>query len=523
MTEREYESNLALREKLVSGVEKLTDNVASTFGPRGRNVIIHPKDDNPFITKDGVTVSRAIKLSDPFENAAAQIIKQAAERTASDAGDGTTTATVLARSIYVKAQKYIAAGASPVEIKRGIDKTVEAIVEQLKEISKPITSQEDIEHIATISANGDEVIGKLIATAVDLAGKDGAITIEEARSVETSLDVVEGFRFDSGYLSPKFITDERRGVVRYENPLFFVTDAKLESVEEMLPVLEVVAREGRPLIIVAEEVEGQALAALIMNSIRGSLKVAAVKAPRYGEERRGILQDLAIATGATFISRESSIPLKDTKLEHLGTAKTIEISKTWTTVVDGNGDAEQITNRIEVLKGEIEQTDSFHECERIQERITRLASGIAIIRVGGATEVEMVEKHHRIEDALEAVRSAQLEGIIAGGGIALIRASKDIQVELENEDQKIGKNIILETAYAPVRQMAANAGESPDLISDLVRNCDDELGYNFRDGELINMIQGGIIDPVKVTRCALQNAASVATTLITTNYAIIEV
>jgi chaperonin GroEL len=523
MTEREYESNLALRDKLVSGVEKLADNVASTYGPRGRNVIIHPKGKNPIVTKDGVTVANAVQFSDPFENVAAQIIKQAASKTASDAGDGTTTATVLARSIYTKAQRYIAAGASPVEIKRGVDKTVEAVVEQLKEIAKPITSQEDIEHIATISANGDKVIGNLIATAVDLAGKDGAITIEEARSVETSLDVVEGFRFDSGYLSPKFITDERRSVVRYENPLILVTDAKIDAVEDMLPVLEVVAREGRPLIIVAEEVEGQALAALIMNSIRGSLKVAAVKAPKYGEERRGILKDLSIACGATFVSRESNIPLRDAKLSDLGSSKTIEISKFWTTVVGGNGDSEQVTDRIEILKGEIEQTDSLHECERIQERITRLASGIAIVRVGGATEVEMVEKRHRIEDALEAVRSAQLEGIVAGGGIALVRATRDIEVALDNEDQHMGKKIILETAFAPVRQMAANAGDSPDLVANLVKECEDGFGYDFKNGEIIDMVASGIIDPVKVTRCALQNAASAATTLITTNYAIIEV
>ena len=523
MTEREYQSNLALREKLVAGVEKLADNVASTYGPRGRTVIIHPKDKTPTITKDGVTVSRAVKLKDPFENAAAQIIKQAAEKTASDAGDGTTTAIVLARSIYIKAQKYIAAGASPVEIKRGVDKTVEAITGRLKDLSSPIKSAEDIEHIATISANGDKIIGKLIATAVDLAGKDGAITIEEARSVETSLDVVEGFRFDSGYLSPKFITEERRGVVRYDDPLLLVTDAKLEGVEEILPVLEVVAREGRPLIIVAEEIEGQALAALIMNAMRGSLKVAAVKAPRYGEERRNILKDLAIATGATFISRESNKNLKDIKLTDLGTSKTIEISKGWTTIVGGNGDTEQITNRIEVLKGEIEQTDSLHECEGIQERITRLASGIAIIRVGGATEVEMVEKRHRIEDALEAVRSAQLEGVVPGGGMALIMAARSIQAEMPNEDQAIGKKIVLETAFAPIRQMAQNAGDSPDLIADLAKRCKDGEGYDFRTGQVIQMVENGIIDPVKVTRCALQNAASAATTLITTNYAIIEV
>lgn len=523
MSEREYESNLTLREKLSSGIEKLADNVASTYGPRGRNVILHQKGKNPIITKDGVTVAEFVKFEDPFENVAAQIIKQAAAKTASDAGDGTTTATILARSIFDRAQKYITSGASPVEIKRGIDRTVEAIVKNLEDMSKPIQSKDDIENIATISANGDVVIGKLIASAVDLVGKDGAITIEEARSVETSLDVVEGFRFDSGYLSPKFITDERRGAVRYEEPLILVTDYAIESVEEMLPLLEVVARDGRSLIIVAETVEGQALAALIMNSIRGSLKVAAIKAPRYGEERRNILKDLAVAVGAAFISRESGVALKTVRLEHLGSAKTIDISKTWTTVVGGNGDMEEVDRQIENLKTEISQTDSLNECEKIQERITRLASGIAIIRVGGATEIEMVEKRHRIEDALEAVRSAQQEGIVPGGGVALARSVRDINLGLENEDQEIGKSIIYEAVLEPIRQMAKNAGESSDIIAELVKNSSDNLGYDFKNRVLVNMLESGIIDPAKVTRCALQNAASAATTLITTNYAIVEV
>jgi chaperonin GroEL len=523
MSEREYESNLTLREKLSAGVDRLADNVASTYGPRGRNVILQQKDKNPVITKDGVTVAEFVKFEDPFENVAAQIIKQAAAKTASDAGDGTTTATILARSIFDRAQKYITSGVSPVEIKRGIDKTVEAIVKNLEEMSKPIQSKDDIENIATISANGDVVIGKLIASAVDLVGKDGAITIEEARSVETSLDVVEGFRFDSGYLSPKFITDERRGAVRYEEPLILVTDYAIESVEEMLPLLEVVARDGRSLVIVAETVEGQALAALIMNSIRGSLKVVAIKAPRYGEERRNILKDLAVAVGATFISRESGIALKAVKLENLGSAKTIDISKTWTTVVGGNGDMAEVDRRIENLKTEISQTDSLNECEKIQGRITRLASGVAIIRVGGATEIEMVEKRHRIEDALEAVKSAQQEGIVPGGGVALTRAASDINIELDNEDQEIGKNIISEAALEPIRQMAKNAGESSDIIAELVKNSSNNLGYDFKDRMLVDMLESGIIDPAKVTRCALQNAASAATTLITTNYAIIEV
>jgi len=520
---KQYLSKQSLQEKLTSGVNKLTDNVAATYGPRGRNVILHKAGKNPVITKDGVTVAEFVDLEDPFENTAAQIIKQASAKTAQDAGDGTTTSTILARSIFENAQKYIASGVPPTEIKRGVDKAVEVVVKNLAEIATKIKSKDDIQNIATISANGDLVIGELIAKAVDLVGKDGAITIQEARSVETSLDLVEGFRFDSGYLSSKFITDERRNVVKYEDPLVLVTDNNIEHVEDMLPVLEMVARDGRPLLIVAENVEGQALAALIMNSIRGSLKVAAVKAPKYGEERRNVLKDLSIAIGATFVSRESGLTLKTTKLEHLGTVKTAEITKYWTTLVGGNGNLDEINNRISNLKAEIEQTDSLHECERIQERITRLASGVAIIRVGGTTEIEAIEKRHRIEDALEAVKSAQQEGIVPGGGTALLLASKKLKVDVENADQKIGVKILQESCEAPIRQMAENAGKSPDLITDAVKKTKKTgHGYDFKNDCLTNLMDKGIVDPVKVTRCALQNAASVATTLFTTNHAIVE-
>jgi chaperonin GroEL len=520
---RKYESNLKLQQKILKGVNVLADNVASTLGPRGRNVILHHKEKgNPIITKDGVTVAKFIELEDPFENVGAQIIKQAAAQTNSEAGDGTTTSTVLARAILDKAQKYLIAGAPPVELKKGIDKTVEAIVNNLKEVSTPITSEEDIAHVATISANGDSTIGKLIATAVDLAGKDGAITIEEARSLETSLDVVEGFRFDSGYLASAFITDEKRGVVKYENPLLLVTDERIEAVEEMMPVLELVAREARPCIIVAENIEGQALAALIMNAVRGTLKIAAVKAPRYGEERRNILKDLAVSIGATLIGRENNLRLKDVTLNHFGSAKTFECSKNFTTIVGGTGDLKEVAKKIETLKTEVGQTENLHECAKIQERITRLASGIAIIKVGAATEIEMIEKRHRIEDALEAVKSAQQEGIVPGGGIALIRACNDLQVETENESQELGVKIILEAVKEPVRQMAINAGESPDLILSKIEGEDDGLGVDFTNGNVIDMLEAGIIDPAKVTRCALQNAASVASTLITTNSAVIE-
>ena len=520
---KEYCNGNHLHQKILEGVNILADNVASTLGPRGRNVILQNKGRNPITTKDGVTVAKFIELKDPMRNAGAQILKQASEQTNNEAGDGTTTSTVLARAILQQAQKYITAGVSPIEIKRGIDKTVDAMVKKLAKLSKPISSEEDIEHIAIISANGDSKIGNLIAMAVDRAGKDGAISIEEARSVETSLDVIEGFIFDSGYLASAFITDERRGVVLYEDPLFLVTDHKIEHVEEILAVLEIVAREGRPFVIVAESIEGQALAAMIMNAVRGTMKVAAIKAPRYGEERRAILQDLALSTGATFVSRESGMKLQDITLEDLGSAKKIESYKQVTTVAGGKGDWEQIEEKIEAYKAELQQTDSLHECERIQERITKLASGIAVIRVGAATEIEMIEKRHRIEDALEAVKSAQLEGIVPGGGVALIRALKGLKVKTSSEEQDIGVKIIKAAIEAPLRQMAKNAGESADLIIEKVRNSKSETkGWNFATGKVVNMIDAGIIDPVKVTRCALQNGASVATALITSNHAIVE-
>ncbi len=517
-----YSSNQELQSKILEGVNKLANNVACTLGPRGRNVILHQKDKNPIITKDGVTVAKFINFEDPLENVGAQIIKQASEQTNLDAGDGTTTATVLARAIYLNAQKYLLAGSSPIELKRGIDKAVEQILARLEDLASPISSKDDIEHVATISANGDAVIGNLVAMAIDQAGKDGSVTIEEAKSVDTTLEVVEGFRFDSGYTAGAFVNNERRGVVQYENPLILVCDSKIEVVEEILPLLEVVAREGRPLVIVAEEVEGQALAALIMNAVRGTMKVAAVKAPRYGEERRSILNDLAIATGATFVTQQSRLDLREVKLEHLGTAKSIEVGKNLTTVVDASGDFALVEERIETLKEELRQTENLKECERIQERITRLLSGVAIIKVGAATEIEMIEKRHRIEDALEAVRSAQQEGIVPGGGVALLRAIKDFKIETVSDDQKLGVDIILNAVKAPLSQMAENAGHSPDLVISMVENSEVAEGYDYQTGEIINMIESGVVDPAKVTRCALQNAASAAGTLITTSHAIVE-
>ena len=520
---RQYDSNNSLQQKIFEGIDVLADNVASTMGPRGRNVILHQKGKNPFITKDGVTVAKFVELEDAFQNAGAQILKQAAEQTNNAAGDGTTTATVLARAILKHAQKYIIAGSSPVEVKRGIDKAVEDVVAYLRDNSKPITSEQDIAHIATIAANNDTIIGEMVATAVDRVGKDGSITIEEARSVESTLTVVEGFRFDSGYLSPQFVTDERRQLVKYDDLLILVTDSKIEMVDEILPVLEVVAREGRPFLIVAEDIEGQALAALIMNAMRGTMRIVAVKAPRYGEERRNILKDLAISVGATFISRESGMSIRDVKLSNLGTAKNIEISKRGTTIVDGGGDYDIVEKKIEDLKQEIEETESLHECEAIQERIVRLASGIAIIHVGAPTEVEMIEKKHRLEDALEAVKSAQEEGVVAGGGTALIQASVTLDSsDVDNEDQRFGYEIIKEAIKEPLRQMALNSGVSSDLILNEIESGESGVGYNFATNELVDMYHEGIIDPAKVTRVALQNAASVASSLILANFAIIE-
>ena len=519
---RKYCSNEELQSKILKGVETLADNVATTLGPKGRNVILQEKGKRPIITKDGVTVAKFVEFEDHFMNAGAQVIKQAAEQTNSDAGDGTTTTTILCRAILQHAQRYITAGVSPVELKRGIDKAVASVVDNLEEQSRPISSLEDIKRIATISANGDKVIGNLVATAVDAAGKDGAITIQEARSVETSLDLVEGFRLASGWAASAFVTDERSAMARYDKALLLVTDEKIETVDQILPVLEVVAREGRPLVIFAEEIEGQALAALIMNTVRGTMKVAAVKAPRYGEERRGILGDLATSVGATFISRLSGLKVRDAKLSDLGSATKIEISRYLTTIMGGTGDIDDVESRIETLKAQLEETENLHECERLQDRITKLASGVAVIRVGGATEIEMIEKKHRIEDALEAVKSAQQEGIVAGGGTALVRASTNLQVEVSNDEQELGVEIIKGAIQEPLKQMASNAGASPDLSVSRILDAEDHEGWNFSTGEFVDLFDSGILDPAKVTRCALQNAASAAGTLLTANYAIVQ-
>jgi chaperonin GroEL len=469
----------------------------------------------PFVSKDGVTVADHVVLDDPIENAAVHILKQASSQTNTLAGDGTTTSMVLARAILQEAQKHIVAGVPPIEIKRAIDRATEVLVENLREASTPIQSEEDIAHIASISANNDETIGNLIAKAVDCVGKNGSITVEQARSTLTSLDLREGFSFDSGFIANAFVTDERRQAVIYEEPFILVADTKIDKVDQILPILEAVAREGRPLIIVASEIVDQALAALIMNTVRGTMKIAAIKAPRYGEERRGILKDLCLATGAAFITKSGDMKLEDVKLSHLGSCEKIDIVKNSSTFIGGKGDYENVEKQIESLKAEIENTDDLHECERIQERITRLASGVAIIKVGAPTEAEMIEKRHRIEDALEAVRAAQQEGIVPGGGVALIRA-------LPKKTGSPAERIVYEAVKEPIRQMARNSGESPDLILEQVQRAKGNRGYNFATGKMGDLLEEGVVDPVKVTITALTMAASAAGTLLTTGYAIVE-
>lgn len=521
---REYDDNQSLQQKILRGANILADNVASTLGPRGRNVLLQEVGKTPFITKDGVTVAHFVSLEDPIENAAVQIIKQAAIETNERAGDGTTTSTILARSILVESQRHLAAGVSAIELQRGINATVAEISEKLLEMSAPVTSIEDIKHIATISANNDYEIGSLIAMAVDKVGQDGSITIEESRSLETSIDIEEGFKLSSGLAAAAFITDARRAHMSYEDPLILVTDHKIDAVEPILPILEMIARESRPFIVIAEEIEGQALAALIMNTIRGTLKIAAIKAPDYGDQRRETLSDLAISVGATFISRSSGLKLNEVELKDLGSAKYIESNKFSTTVVGGAADFEEIENRIESLKNDIKNCNDMSLAEQMQGRIVRLVSGVAVIKVGAATEVEMTEKKHRIEDALEAVRSAQEEGIVGGGGTALLRASKGLCVSSSHPhgDQAFGISVVSRACESPLRQMAMNAGLSPDIIIKAVLDADDNMGWDFRNDKLANMFKSGIIDPVKVTRTALQNAASCAGTLITTNYGIIQ-
>tara|TARA_Y100001972_G_scaffold21437_1_gene25524 strand:+ start:44600 stop:46165 length:1566 start_codon:yes stop_codon:yes gene_type:complete len=515
------ENGWALRNKVLEGVNTLADYVAATLGPKGQNVLIQQKDKRPFITKDGVTVAQNMSFEDPFMNAGAEVVKQVSAMTNAEAGDGTTTSTILARELLRQAHKHIESGVSPIEIKRGLEKCCEVACEGIADLAKPISSVEDIRHVATISANNDKVIGDLIATAVDKIGKNGSVSVEDAKSHETKLELVEGFKFQSGYAARAFVTDERRGLAKYDNPMFLITDSKIDQVNDILPALEIAAREGRPFIIIADEIEGQALAALIMNTIRGSMKVAAVKAPSYGEDRRGILSDLATATGAKFFQQSLGHKVTEVSLTDFGQAASIEIAKNRTTVVDGEGDYELVENRIEEIKNEINDTDDLHAAQRLQDRITRLSSGVAIIRVGANSEVELIEKKHRIEDALEAVNSAQQEGIVLGGGMTLLHISQAMDIDFDNEEQAASLGIFKKALQSPFSTMAQNAGHNPEVLSITIGECGDMEGFNFLTGKKENLFESGIIDPAKVTRCALKNAVSVAGTLLLTNHSIV--
>lgn len=515
-----------LREKLLSGAIRIAESVGATLGPRGQCVILKDKKGKPVITKDGVTVAKFLEFEDPFENLAAEVIKQSSESTNTVAGDGTTTSTILAAAILKECIECIESNSvSPLNLKRGIDMAVDEIVNKISKSSTPIRNKEDIAHVASVSANGDTSIGNLIATAVDAVGKDGSITIEDARSHNTSLELLEGFNFDSGLVSPRFITNKRKGTLRYENPLIFITDHNISSIDDILPSLQIAARSGKPFIIVAEEVEGQALAALILNAMKDQMKVAAIKAPRYGEERRNILNDLCISTGATFISRESGIPLQAVRLEHFGQAQVIESSKNYTTIVGGNQSQQEVSDTIESLKNLIQETDDLNLCEKIQERITRLVSGAAKIKVGGNTEVEVVEKKHRIEDALEAVKSALVDGIVPGGGVTLMRAANNLDIEMDNEQVQFGVDIIKKVSTAGFRKMMSNAfmeERAEEIIEKILSHENLESGFDISSEEFVNLLNLGIIDPTKVVCCSLQNAASAATTLMMSSVAVID-
>ena len=524
---KSYDNGNSLNTKITEGVNILADNVSATMGPKGRNVILQRAGVMPLITKDGVTVAKFVTLDDPFANAGVQVLKQAAIQTNDDAGDGTTTATVLARSLLVEAQKYIAAGASRIDIKRGIEKASSAVSDRLEAEASPISSVDDIAFVGTISANNDKEIGDLIALAIDRVGKDGAITIEDSRSRETTLSLREGFRFDSGLISPQFVTDQKRMTAFHNESLMLLTDTAISNVRDLMPVLELAARDGRPLVIIAEEVSGEALAACIMNAIRHretgmGMTVSVIKAPRYGEERRAILQDLATVTGATFFSRMSGKKIKEAEMTDFGLASRVEATQKFTTIIDGKGNQEEINTTIEGLKSMLKEADTNRESEQIQGRISRMASGVAVINVGGATSIEMGERKDRIEDALNAVRSAQLGGVVPGGGVAILMASEVINgLEAANSDEKMGFDIVRKATEAPFRQMASNAGYSADLIIAQIRNSPEKMVCDFRTGNVLPVKESGIIDPVKVTISALANATSAATTLLMADYAII--
>ena len=513
-----------VRQKMVNGVNVLANAVRVTLGPKGRNVVLDRAFGGPHITKDGVSVAKEIELKDKFENMGAQMVKEVASKTNDVAGDGTTTATVLAQSIVAEGMKYVTAGMNPTDLKRGIDKAVAALVDELKNIAKPCDTSKEIAQVGSISANSDEQVGAIIAEAMEKVGKEGVITVEDGKSLENELDVVEGMQFDRGYLSPYFINDAEKQIAALDNPFVLLFDKKISNIRDLLPVLEQVAKASRPLLIIAEDVEGEALATLVVNNIRGILKTVAVKAPGFGDRRKAMLQDIAILTGGVVISEEVGLSLEKATLDDLGQAKRIEIGKENTTIIDGFGDAAQIEARVAEIRQQIETATSDYDKEKLQERVAKLAGGVAVIKVGAATEVEMKEKKDRVEDALHATRAAVEEGVVAGGGVALLRARAALEnLHTGNADQDAGVQIVLRAVESPLRQIVANAGGEPSVVVNKVLEGKGNYGYNAGSGEYGDMIEMGVLDPAKVTRSALQHAASIAGLMLTTDCMIAEI
>ena len=521
---KQIEFNSDARAKLKAGVDALANAVKTTLGPKGRNVVIGKKFGAPHITKDGVTVAKEIELKDPVENMGAQMVKEVASKTADIAGDGTTTATVLAQALVTAGLKNVTAGANPIDLKRGIDKAVGHVVRELKNISQEVGSNTDkIKQVATISANNDEMIGSLIAEAMKVVGNDGVITVEEAKGTVTEVKTVEGMQFDRGYLSPYFVTNQEKMTTEMDSPYILLVDKKISSMKELLPVLEPVVQSGQGLLIIAEDLDGDALGTLVVNRIRGSLKIAAVKAPGFGEKRKEMLQDLAILTGATVISEDMGLSLADANMSHLGSAEKVEITKDKTTIINGNGETQLIHDRVSQIRTQIDQAASDYEKEKLQERLAKLAGGVAVLYIGAPTETEMKEKKDRVDDALAATRAAVEEGIVPGGGVALIRCIAALDdVNTLNEDEKLGVAIVRKSLESPLYQIVANAGDNSDMIVHFVKTNTGAYGYNARTGEFGDMLEMGIIDPTKVTRTAIENAASIASMLLMTECVIVD-
>jgi chaperonin GroEL len=523
MAAKDVKFHESARHRIVAGVNVLADAVKVTLGPKGRNVVLERSFGAPTVTKDGVSVAKEIELKDRFENMGAQMVKEVASKTSDVAGDGTTTATVLAQSIVQEGMKFVAAGMNPMDLKRGIDKAVEATVEQLKKVSRPCTTSKEIAQVGAISANADQSIGKIISDAMDKVGKEGVITVEDGKSLENELEVVEGMQFDRGYLSPYFVNNAEKQVAVLEEPYILFHDKKISTIRDLLPVLEQVAKAGKPLLIVAEEVEGEALATLVVNNIRGILKTCAVKAPGFGDRRKAMLEDMAILTGGTVIAEELGLKLENVTLKDLGRAKRVEVEKENTTLIDGAGEKKQIEGRIKAIRQQIEETTSDYDKEKLQERVAKLSGGVALIKVGAATEVEMKEKKARVEDALHATRAAVEEGIIAGGGVAYLRARQAVkELKGANHEQDCGIKIVWRALEEPLRWIAANAGDEPSVVLNKVADGRGNYGYNAQTGEYGDLADMGVLDPTKVARIALQNAASVAGLILTTDAMVAE-